>query len=139
MFNGTPDTIFLVNLRYGKGNNKHQAFLLADGNVVVEIDGITERHEFQNWGDHDQVAQQLNAFAEQHGLTFHQNAFGDKEELRVYGGKIATGAMIQKEKHSKLKKGAEGVDELDLQSGSKMIRMDGEEMAEWVRRGLDLQ
>ncbi len=139
VFNGTPDTIFLVSVAYGAGGKKHQVFMLADGKIIVEIDGTTERHELQNWGDHDQVATQLNAFAEQHGLVFDKNAFGDKEELRVHNGKVATGAMIQKEKHSKLKKGEEGVDEVAFESGTQMVRMDSEEMAEWVRRGLDLQ
>lgn len=113
--------------------------MLADGKNVVEIDGTTERHELQNWGDHDQVATQLNAFAEQNGLVFDKNAFGDKEELRVHKGRVATGAMIQKEKHSKLEKGGEGVDEIAFESGTQMARMGSEEMAEWVRRGLDLQ
>ena len=143
VFDGdTPDTIYLVKVTYGT-NKSHEVFLLADGHKVVEVDGATERHEFQNWGDHELVANQLNDFADKHGLTFDKNSIGDKEELRVSGGKMATGSMIQKKQLDDMKAkgdiGQEGTDEVSFKSGAKMVRMDREEQAEWVRRGLDVR
>ena len=143
VFNGdTPDTIYLVKVKYGQGKS-HEVFMLSDGHKVVEIDGATERHEFQSWGDHETVANQLNDFADKHSLTFDKSSIGDKEELRISNGRVATGSMIQKEQLAKLKEkghiGQEGADEVKIKGGNKIARMDSEEQAEWVRRGLDVR
>lgn len=143
VFNGdSPDTIYLVKVKYGT-NKSHEVFMLTAGHKVVEIDGATERHEFQNWGDHELVANQLNDFADKQGLTFDPSSIGDKEELRVSGGRIATGSMIQKKQLEDMKAkgdiGQEGTDEVSFEDGAKLARMDREEQAEWVRRGLDVR
>ncbi|KKL89111.1 hypothetical protein LCGC14_1917970, partial [marine sediment metagenome] len=85
VFTGTPDAIYLATVTYGT-NKKHEVFMLADGSTVVEVDGTTERHALQSWGDHELIAQQLNAFADANNLDFHKEALGDKEELRVSNG-----------------------------------------------------
>lgn len=135
-----PDTIFLVNVEYGKGK-KHQILMIADGKTVVEVDGATERHQFQNWGDHESVALQMVAFANEHKLTFTQDSIGDSEEFRIHNGHLSTGAMIHKSKLKDLqasgKIGQEGVDELKFKDGTVLQRMDVDDQAMWVRRGLD--
>lgn len=143
VFNGdTPDTIYLVKVKYGK-DKSHEVFMLSDGHKVVEIDGATERHQFQDWGDHEMVANQLNDFANANNLTFDPSAIGDKEELRISRGRIATGSMIQKEQLDELRKqghiGQERSDEVTLKDGLRVVRMDQEEQSEWVRRGLDVR
>lgn len=135
-----PDTVYLVNVTYGKGK-KHQILMIADGKTVVEVDGATERHQFQNWGDHEAVAMQMVAFAKKNGLTFTQDAIGDSEEFRIHNGQLSTGSMIHKSKLEELrasgKIGQEGVDELKFKDGTTLQRMDVDDQALWVRRGLD--
>ncbi len=142
VFIGTPDAIYLVTVTYGT-NKKHEVFMLADGSTVVEVDGTTERHDLQSWGDHEIIANQLNAFADANKLDYHKDALGDKEELRISGGRIATGSMIQKQQLESLKKkgmiGKEGTDEVPFKDGTNLTRMNQEEQAEWVRRGLDVR
>ena len=135
-----PDTMYLVMVEYGKGK-KHQILLIADGRTVVEIDGTTERHELQNWGDHEHVAIQINKFAKIHNLTFTQDSLGDTEEFQIHNGQLATGAMIHKAEIEGLRAsgaiGQEGADELNYKDGASMHRMDLDEQAMWVRKGLD--
>jgi hypothetical protein len=137
---GEPDRMYLVMVTYG-ANKKHQVLLIADDQKVYEVDGTTERHEFQKYGDHDKVADQLNKFAKAEGLTFDRDSLGESEELRIYKGKIATGSMIQKMKMQEQKQageiGQEGEDRVNFEGGAFMNALSEDEQAQWVRRGLD--
>jgi hypothetical protein len=140
IYNGKePNAIWLVMVNYGKGK-KHQVLMVADDRHIMEIDGVTERHDFQNWGDHELVSAQLNDFAKEQGLIFDQEALSGSEELHVYKGKVGTEAMINKAKLQDLEKkgeiGGEGVDRVEFKDGTYMVRMEVDEQAQWVRKGL---
>lgn len=135
----TPDAIYLVDVNYGK-DRTHEVCLIADRKTVIFVDGTTAKHEFQKWEDYDKVAEQLTAFAKQHGLVYEKTALGRVKELRVYQGEIRSASQVQKSRLQGMKKvgkvGLEGTDELDYADNSKLIRMSPEEQAEWARKGL---
>jgi hypothetical protein len=139
---GEPNRIYLIKVKYGKGKT-HEVLAIADDKKVYDVDGTTERHEFQDWGDHEKVAMQLNKFAKSEGLIFDQGALGESEELRVYRGQIATGSMIQKSKLQEQRQageiGLESEERVDFEGGAFMQALDEDEQAQWVRRGLDEQ
>jgi DNA-binding MarR family transcriptional regulator len=141
---GVPDAVYLVDVTYG-GDKKHKILLQVHDKIITELDGATMKHEFQHWDDFDKVADQVNAFAEKHGLTFmRKNLAGAarSKELRVDKGKMTTGTRLQNERHGRMiargDAGLEGTDELPLESGVKVVRLTPDQNAEWLRQDLKI-
>lgn len=136
----TPDAIYLVDVKYGAGKS-HQVFMLADRNKVILVDNTTARHRFQKWGDYDDVATQINAFAKKNGLTFEKDAISKKGgEFRVHNNELQAAATVQQKRIEGMRKvgkvGLEGTDELPFANEAKLVRMSPDEQALWSRQGL---
>ena len=114
-----PTAIYLVTVEFGKGKT-HQALLIADGKTIFEIDAVTERTGFQNWGDHELVAKQLNEFAKEQGLTYHKEALGDIGEMKIHKGQVMTDPMIKRAAMSKPSAKTITGNEEEFKNGSKL-------------------
>lgn len=85
---GPVTAIYRVNITYGAGNNGGKVSLIANGKEITHIDSETLDHTWQSRDDYHKVSEQLNKFAEAHGLTFARNATSKSPQLRVNKGKI---------------------------------------------------
>lgn len=136
---GTPDHIYAVELGYGVGR-KHKTLLLTDDKTIVKMDTGTGSHEWQSWDDYDQVAKQLNVFAEKHGLTFGKNSTKDHREFREKGGKIFSATELERGRLQKNldrgRFGKDAADSIEFEGGHTLSRMSPQEQGTWVRQSL---
>ena len=140
MYDGTiPDSIYLANVKFG-ANDKHEVAMIVGDNTILEVDASTLKHDFQKWDDYDQVAKQLNDFAEAHNLKIDKKAVKKEKELRLHKGKFMSASGMAQERLGTMKQrgavGLEGTDELKFDDGSTLSRMAPDDQAKWARKGL---
>ncbi|TFG96266.1 hypothetical protein E4H12_11450 [Candidatus Thorarchaeota archaeon] len=144
---GTPETLYVVDIEYGT-DKKAKVTLLVDGTKVIRVDNTTTTQRWQKWTDYDKVAQQLNQFAEEHGLRYEPAALvslrtpkasvkNHTGELRIADGKVTTAATEKTKSIEGLRQRGlyqmEGTDELKFEDGAKIVRMPPAKQAAWVR------
>lgn len=137
-----PDAVYLVDVQYGvEGDRKkHQVALVVAGDTIVDVDRTTTQHDFQTWDDFDDVANQLQQFADEHKLTFDKNALHKDKELRINRGRITTAGFLHKERLERLKArggaATEGTDTLPFADGWTLRRMNTDAQVKWARKAL---
>lgn len=139
-----PDAVYVVQVEYGS-EKKHTVLMTATGNEITQIDGLTRQHDFQHWGDHSKIADQLNAVLDAGNLTIKKGILNkiDAKELRIKHGnprRFTSAAGVAEGRISKLMDsgagGLEGTDTLPFAHGGKITRMDPSDQAAWLRQSL---
>lgn len=134
-----PSAIYRVTIKYGAGKGG-KVSLVTSGKEVVFIDSETLDHTWQSRNDYQVVADQLNQFATNTGLTFARSATHKSPQLRVASGKIVPAETLAKsrmEKRLSRDKGVTGrVGTVTFADGASAKKMDHEEFGAWSAHGI---
>lgn len=134
-----PTAIYRVNIKYGAGKGG-KVSMVTSGKEVKFIDSETLDHTWQSRNDYQVVADQLNQFAINTGLTFARSATHKSPQLRVVDGKIVPAETLAKsrmEKRLSRDKGVTGrVGTVTFADGASAKKMDHEEFGAWSAHGI---
>ena len=141
-----PTAVYVTDIKYGS-DQKSRATMVVSGKKIIRLDDNTTAANWQTWDDHERVAQQLNTFAKDNGLSFHDGAVipihkqmstsKHQGELRVRNGELVTAEYVRKQDIEKRRASGryqtEGTDDLSFADGTKIQRMTPDEQALWSR------
>lgn len=134
-----PTAIYRVTIKYGAGKGG-KVSLVTTGKEVRFIDSETLDHTWQSRNDYQVVADQLNRFAINTGLTFARSAAHKSQQLKVADGKIVPAETLAKsrmEKRLGRDKGVTGrVGTVSFADGASAKKMDHEEFGAWSAHGI---
>lgn len=134
-----PTAIYRVTIKYGAGKGG-KVSVVASGKEVKFIDSETLDHTWQSRNDYQVVADQLNQFASNTGLTFARSATHKSPQLKVADGKIVpaeTLARSRMEKRLSRDKSVTGrVGTVAFADGATAKKMDHEEFGTWSAHGI---
>ncbi len=134
-----PTAIYRVTIKYGAGKGG-KVSLVASGKEVAFIDSETLDHTWQSRNDYQVVADQLNQFAVNTGLTFARSAASKSKQLKVADGKIVPAEALARSKMEKRlsrDKSVTGrVGTVTFADGASAKKMDHGEFGTWSAHGL---
>lgn len=134
-----PSAIYRVSIKYGAGKGG-KVSIVTSGKEVMFIDSETLDHTWQSRNDYQVVADQLNQFAVNTGLTFSRSATRKSPQLKVSNGKIIPAEVLAKsrmEKRLGRDKSVTGrIGTIAFADGASAKKMDHEEFGAWSAHGL---
>ena len=135
-----PSAIYRVTIKYGAGKGG-KVSLVTSGKEVAFVDSETLDHTWQSRNDYQVVADQLNQFATNTGLTFARTATRKSPQLKVSDGKIVPAETLAKtrmEKRLGRDKSVTGrVGTVTFADGASAKKMDHEEFGTWSAHGIE--